>query len=34
MSNELLEVTINGDLSVADNVEAVCHDGAGEGRIE
>ena len=24
MSNELLEVTINGDLSVADNVEAVC----------
>ena len=26
MSNELLEVTINGDLSVADNVEAVCAD--------
>ena len=24
MSSELLEVTINGDLSVADNVEAVC----------
>ena len=24
MSNELLEITINGDLSVADNVEAVC----------
>ena len=24
MSAELLEVTINGDLSVADNVEAVC----------
>ena len=24
MSNELLEVTIKGDLSVADNVEAVC----------
>lgn len=24
MSNDMLEVTINGDLSVADNVEAVC----------